>query len=470
MISTTVGQAWLYKFEFFVFPFTVVASIGLVGLLTQSLISWFECGNSCIYYGCFRGCCLTLCQFLVAILLISFTFCLFVAILPVIFEVFVFLLIAFYFEHAYMSRFPKSSKNDLKAWHSLISFMYSNKGYDISDIASDFEQFKLKSNSTVNDDYNAPYICTAKQDRIIRICCINYAYLKGFPYLTVNSVQDNKLRHYLQNERPNSFTNIIYYDEILQHSGASLINYDAENKKNVELSFFSKVWFVYGAVWRQANETVEFNKRVIPHTNSTSKRKAQYTLYAAYASRVLIGLITFVLGPLYILSRIFTFIFPLFIVLYLLFVNNIGSRSNDLLSWKQIDLLQWLMLAVYSFLVFVVLILNFLLLYRSYYESLILPHNKLVNLAPFANEFVEYVTDFCYPRLIVSPIRDYLVIETFGKDVGGIILSYTNDLDLMDSSIAHFKDFLIQCKGTDPKDHHFKQRAFDSNASNIGYI
>ena len=170
-----------------------------------------------------------------------------------------------------------------------------------------------------------------------------------------------------------------------------------------------------------------------------------------------IGLLTFILLPLYLISRIFSILFPIIIVIILsietnLDENNNNNNNNNISNvFAGIDTLQWMMVAIYSTLEVVVLIINGLLVYKTYYESLLLPNNNFASLEPFGENFVEYVTEYCYPRLIIAPIRDFLVRQVFGKDVGNLILSYLNDLSF-EESVDDFIQFLIKYKAIS-KDH-----------------
>ena len=144
------------------------------------------------------------------------------------------------------------------------------------------------------------------------------------------------------------------------------------------------------------------------------------------------------------------------IVVYLLIdYNLVNDDENDNNLWKDINVLQWAMLIIYAVFVVVVLILNSFMLYYSHYESYVLPNNSFQTLSIFRQEFAEYVRDYCYPQLMIVPIRDFLVREAFGKDVGSIVLSYlytAND----DSMIDNFKEFLIKYKGKEEKDSAFR--------------
>ena len=220
--------------------------------------------------------------------------------LPIMLEIFVFLFIAIYYERTYMSRFPTYSASDMQNWDKIISFIYLNKGYDITDIANDFNHLSIESqfnrvtnskgikNSNNNSNNETPFACSAKQDRIIRICCLNYAYYKGyakiqhlqkFDDVRANSgnvdfkgVQDHELREYLSKHQKSFFINVTQYNKILLHSGAGpwtvsltpyLGNCDQDiddyeklapgsmlrqklKEKQRQISFWGKFWLFYG--------------------------------------------------------------------------------------------------------------------------------------------------------------------------------------------------------------------------------
>ena len=450
-ISTIIGEIWFYKFSLIVLPIAVIMSfvcLFYIGLWLQDRFFGDICCIVCCCFVCIG-------PFVIAICLIT---------IPPIFEIFTFVYIAMYFERTWMSRFPTTNAKNLNSWHSLISFMYDNKGYNINDIIDDFNnQFTInnkisfvavnndKKNNTTQTQRQTPFSCSGKKDRIIRICIINYSYYKGYSKIrTPNNFVDQysmkrgkkvethahdfELRSYLDKEQKTLFMNINNYDQFLLHSGTDTWTHKFDNKtqERKKLTFWQKVWFIYGAPWR----TIKGDK-------------TRWYYYSWYEGTVcLIGLITFVLGPLYIISRLISVLFPVIIVIALLIEDLVKNDNDDDEGnvFARIDRLQWLMLGIYSFLEVIVIGLMILVMHHSYYESFLLPNNKFASLEPFCQEFVEYVTEYCYPRLMIAPIRDYLVEQVFGKDVGSIILSYLPDFNF-DKDIGDFRQFLIECKG-----------------------
>ena len=146
------------------------------------------------------------------------------------------------------------------------------------------------------------------------------------------------------------------------------------------------------------------------------------------------------------------FLFPIIIVIISAIETSLDENNNNVGNvFAGIDTLQWMMLVIYSTLEIIVLIINAVLVYKSYYETLLLPNNNFACLQPFGDNFVEYVTEYCYPRFIIAPIRDFLVRQVFGKDVRNLILSYLSDLS-SDETIDDFVQFLVKYKGVS-KDH-----------------
>ena len=287
---------WMYKFLFIVFPFAIVASLGVVLIGVQGLWECLSCSDLMHRYPTFC------CSVIGSTLLLSFIFSLSLMVLSIIFEIFVFLYIAFYFERTYMSRFPKSNVSDLQTWQQILSFIYQNKSYDISDIADDFDQLQLKEKTT--NSRQTPYICSAKQDRIIRICCINYGYLSGMSYInTQHTASDIKLLHFLRQQQT-SFCNIDEYDEILKHSSQTSWPFTDQDNSKGTIPWWKKFWAVYTTLW------VEVNAAIDNRNDAAEKRQGQwrndearlaFDRITGKVTRWLVFAVTFIFGPLYII-------------------------------------------------------------------------------------------------------------------------------------------------------------------------
>ena len=425
LVSTAIGELWLYKVELLVLPFGSTVALTLVISL---LYDWWDMARD----DC-RNYLLCLCKVIIFILLGSFMASFAVLIVCIVFEIAIFLFVAFYFTRVYTSRFPTEHARNLNAWKRVIDWIYENKGYDISDLMDDIESDKYIENK---DIYDTPYSCTSAQDRMIRICCINYAYLKGYQAFTysngsVGSV-DIPLRDYLSGKQKKSFVDVIKLNHLKSHSS-----------KRDSISFFKRFWHIYGALWREINSNIEFYRVSVEQYRAFAERnRMQNRLKWFPYARIGIAFVTFVLGPLYFASRVLSLLFPIIIVIYL--------NENDLLF--EVDSLQWLMFGCYLSLVLILCVLLAFMSYYAYYESFILPSNDTFpSLHPFYDEFVTYVEDCSYPQLIIAPIRDYLVLNVFGKDVGGIVLSYLDEFSL--DSKGSFLDFLEKLGKYDRSKH-----------------
>ena len=521
----------------------------------------------------YRSNCLCVCICLIFdIGLIAFLFPICVILFTIACEIAVYLYIAYYFVHTYTSRASdRDDGKNLQSWKKLISFIYSNKGYDISELIQRIQIEKDKqdidrsmlispklkrtkknkdkntnnnnknnknsidnNNETGNIDdlefdeeeedgndndiyaastnmnnyniginneklYQTPYSCTAKQDRIIRICCINYAYLlsKGVFRTKIYYGSDKKLLRYLHGEQKRSFMDVKELDDIASNSsmethqtGSYLFHAgdnDNNNKKQSDKTVVNYGFEMDGYVddktkdddnnnnnnkskkkdkdknkdkdkgkdkmkpgsiksrllsllsiclvfWQVINEKIEgLEKEIKVHGPVNHGHSIKFEKWRCKVYRLFIGLNTFVFGPIYLISRLFQLFFPVFIIFYAIFEIEHGIN--------EIDMLQWIMLCIYLIFVCIVCILTGFMTYYSYYESYILPASKkLPGLNPHEDLFVKFVIDYFYPQLIIAPIRDYLVRDVFGKDVGNIVLSYLDDFDF--EQIGDFSKFV----------------------------
>ena len=427
-----ISQIWFYKVLIVVIPLATLITSILIGIL----LSEANDNRYCI------------------LLMSAFGLPFGIIFLSIGLEVSTFIFIAFIINKYYTSRFPTNNENFI-AWNELIDWIYDNQGYDIQDLIDDME--KMNSNSNIDSDngyqVQTPYECSGSQDRIIRICCINYCYFKrGLNAFdsdlvlssSIGNAIDFKTR-YEANERNNKNKSSSKYrttEELKPGDDIMLRNY-LSKPENLNKCF---VDINYNDIKQNTNKYHRKSKR-----KRTRKYNAHdsiiYRFYSGYVSfwdeikdvipnrtiEIFLEIVVYILAPLYLISRIVGLMFPIIIILY---VNGYGL-------WNDIDGLQWSLLGIYTCLFLAVIILCLFIVPRAYYQSFILPGADIFpTLIPGSKLFVNFVKDYYYPKLIITPIRDYLIKDIFGVDVGRIILKYLGDLNVDDGkTVLNFTQF-----------------------------
>ena len=436
-----ISQLWFYKVLIIIVPLATMVTLILFGIL----LSETSDDNIC-------------CILIFSLFGIPFG----MIFLSIAFEVSTFIFIAFIINKYYTSRFPTNNENFI-AWNELIDWIYDNKGYDIQDLIHEIDTLnKLQKDNNNNDNDNdtddnsyqvqTPYECSARQDRIIRICCINYCYFRRGLYAFESDMNQNSIgtridfrTRFEENERNNRNRSRVKKeskyrdrDKELQPADDIMLRNFLSKPENINKCF---VDIDYNDIKQNANQ-FQRKRRIYNDHNSIIAR-----FYSGYVSfwdeikdiipncliELLLNVVVYVLAPLYLISRIIGLIFPIIIILY---VNGNGL-------WNDIDGLQWSLLGIYTFLFVTVIILCLYIVPRAYYQSFILPGARLFpTLIPSAKLFVNFVKEYCYPKLIITPIRDYLIKDVFGVDVGCIILGYLGDLNVDDGkTVLNFMQF-----------------------------
>lgn len=125
------------------------------------------------------------------------------------------------------------------------------------------------------------------------------------------------------------------------------------------------------------------------------------------------GFVTYFTIPLYIISRLFSAIYPILILAFVLHYK----------LWDSIAILQMLMLVVYLSLEFIVFVLFCMIFHVSYLQWHIMPGKRWLQ-DNGASQISKYVKEYFYPHLMIIPIRNFLIEYHFGRDIGPIIISY----------------------------------------------
>ena len=229
-------------------------------------------------------------------------------------------------------------------------------------------------------------------DRIIRILCLNHAYY-SMPNLWQE--KDYKLKEFIEQQHENDTLNNVTYKDIRENC------YDTENAMifKVAMKEYLGIWVTYTVQIENASRLSNTPDRI---------------MRTGLAVGVL--LLAYVAVPIYILSRIFSIIFPYFLVVYICYYQ---------LFWK-LDSFELTMLGVYLCLQLMVFILAIFVIRIHLWLWHILPSRKkgsmglhLIN----KNDFMQRIYKH-YDEVQWLPFAQEIVLQRFGKDIGGIIVEY----------------------------------------------
>ena len=151
---------------------------------------------------------------------------------------------------------------------------------------------------------------------------------------------------------------------------------------------------------------------------------------------ILVAILTFVVGPMYILSRFIALLFPWFIVLYLYF----GYDTNICMT-GDIYIFQKIMISVYLALCTILSVLFVWNCSEQYLMAHLLPGSKRlpeIRNEQKSKEYSKNITNHYY-NIQIIPIREAILIDAFGIDIGPIILSF---LPFVDDYVASSEDMV----------------------------
>ena len=255
----------------------------------------------------------------------------------------------------------------------------------------------------VGSRYNSLTSFTKAQDRMMRICSLNHVLAKH--------KSDPGLRLYLERHAKES-----QYLNVTMRG----IRTNAKNAKKAQ--FLQKFWFgMYGMPWNNVRGDLS---RQWQDWNNGGGDFEDFVIEGSIC--VGVTLATFVFGPIYLVSRVATLLFPGFIVLYLYFAHDVNIWTTDL-----VDAFQRVMISTYLALCVALSILFYMNCCEQYLTAHFAPSYDWVNpscdLAELSvtrlEELSSRVTDHYY-GMVVVPIRRAMVTEKFGSDLAPIILSY----------------------------------------------
>ena len=236
-----------------------------------------------------------------------------------------------------------------------------------------------------------------KNDRIIRILCLNYGYYEA-RYKSEQIRKQQQLYTFITLSREREELHKVTYADIRKAGGHS-------NVANIFSTGCSEYWGICG----------DFQDEVTSEFSCSSFKafgESVFFLLLGIAGMIFV----FVCFPLYVFSRIFTILYPYFLVWYI--------YEYDLF-WK-LDLFELTMLGVYIFLQLVIFIFFFFVFRTHLWLWHILPgqmsHKMKWNNIKL-NEFLG-ATYKCYDDIQWLPFAQEIVLERFGKDIGSIVVEY----------------------------------------------
>ena len=360
---TFIQTVWFYKL-FCIYPMIIVISIGM--LVGYNYESW-----SSIKYKV-DGSCPRLCTFSCSFLAIAFLWICGIVASSLVLEIgaWTFCPIVFYLLGT--DRFSQN-KSSLEFWFGLIGWVRSAQKHRVGSLYKGYTSF------------------TKKQDKIMRLCCINHMILKSGLLSS-----DHVLSSYLdENLRDNQYMEV------------TMGGLRVHSKEQDKSMFTKKIWRLYGSAFSH------FKYELTHSANRGEKVAAGFFLCGT-------GLVTFLLGPIYFVTRFATICFPGFIIVYLYVWHDVNIWYTE-----HVDIFQVVMISIYLGLCCIIFILLWLNCKEQYLMAHVLPSSTWMSVHKSVSKdaLIKKITNHYY-GIIVIPIRRAIVIDAMGPDLGPIVLSY----------------------------------------------
>ena len=152
------------------------------------------------------------------------------------------------------------------------------------------------------------------------------------------------------------------------------------------------------------------------------KTSTRMTVFFSFGQFTLLSCIVFIFGPIWLLSKLVQIIYPWIIVGYLL--------KNGLLFEGKIDIFQLVMLWIYIGLQLILLCLGVYVARTQFWLWHIEPGKtwtywNVVKTGPLMERANRFYDDVCwYPQVT------QIVLNSFGGDIGNIIMDYCKNMEL----------------------------------------
>eukprot|EP01084_Bolivina_argentea_P013195 24738_1 len=317
MISTI----WQMKLLFTVIPLVFCISVGFYYKVITEIYKSLSDTNSIIYL---------LCWYFSSFLMVTgvWAFGLVLGILAL--EISTFLWIAFPMFVIGSIRMPTNAESN-KLWLNILSWIKSSQTHKYDNIFS----------------------LTKKQDKIIRICCINQIMIDNRDNQKSNRIYtsfDSKFVDFINSHAGTSYMNIKSLSELrIHHDTIDFV-------KGPSPEFLSTCFALMGLPYL-------ITKGEVKNNNNMGIWEKNIIFYA-------ISFVNFMIAPFYYLSRIINIAFP-FVIFVILYLNNI--------SIFDVGLFQTVTLLMYVSFILILFILGIPVMIEQYYLWHIMPTKELSN-------------------------------------------------------------------------------------------
>ena len=234
-------------------------------------------------------------------------------------------------------------------------------------------------------------------DRIIRILCINYGYYTATGN-DISMAKDSVLLKFIKNQREQDTLHTVTYNDIRENC-----------QQHYNAAIFKRGFRDYKEMFEEEIDKV--SDALCDSSSGRTLRRIE-----KFCESMSLLLFAYVGIPIYGLSRIFTILYPYILVFYIFYYN---------LLFK-LDLFELTMLGVYIFLQWVTIILGFFVFRTHLWLWHILPGKRkyqmkfhIIDTKAVLGETFKY-----YDEIQWLPFATEIVVQRFGKDIGGIVVIY----------------------------------------------
>ena len=248
------------------------------------------------------------------------------------------------------------------------------------------------------------------QNRLVKICVFNTVALEQLEEDFVHEFNKKKFLPYLQEQAKTQFQNVTYKDI-------------RENAINPDFRY--KIGEHHKVRVPDSLCTVFCNEIYLDQLGTYISDWESMHGYEDFVAVVISGFLTFVGFPLYLLSRLFHILLPLFIVLYL-YIDGGIVLFIDIAPFQVI---MWLL--------FVILLSVWFLLLRcaikkEYYLWHILPnikHLKGWEENQYRHDEISWMIEDKYTKIAILPVIQEILTDALGHDVSYVVIDYLSHFD-----------------------------------------
>ena len=258
----------------------------------------------------------------------------------------------------------------------------------------------------INFISNASNTRSVKNDRIMRIICINYGFFKTYGPPS----RLKKLSQIIENGKKDEALNTLTYKQLRTYSQ------DHDLTKKVTNPFHAFTRFYKDTT----EEVIDKYKTVDCSMTWGFNSFVEDMFWCVFGSCGI--LVLYISVPIYILSRLCTVLYPYYLIYYI-YDNNL---------WFKLDLFELSMLGIYVVLQNMTFIAG-IFAFRTHYW--------LWHIVPGESYFLEkkkvdiffHKTYKYYDEIQWLPFVKEIILNQFGKDIGSIIVDYLESLTIDDN-------------------------------------